>query len=102
MATKIALRALMCVAVAAALLPVHAADLPRASGVCVATGSLASPLANQAAAADDKVVYAIDDAVVAKYDRATGKEVGRSTGKAKHLNSGFLWRCKLYCAHSNY
>src|SRR5439155_1693861 len=72
----------------------RAADLPRARGAYVATGSLTSPLANQAAAADERFVYAVDDAVIAKYDRASGKELARSTGAAKHLNSGFLWRGK--------
>jgi hypothetical protein len=77
-------------------------DLPKSSGGYVVTGSLASPLANQAAAVDDKFVYAVDNAVVAKHDRATGKELARSVGKAQHLNSGFLWEGKLYCSHSNY
>jgi hypothetical protein len=87
----------------AALPPVSwAADLPRPRGVYVATGSLASPLANQAAAADEQFVYAVDDTAIAKYDRATGKELARSTGRAQHLNSGFLWQGKLYCAHSNF
>ena len=80
----------------------RAADLPKSSGAYVLTGSMASSLANQAAAADDKFVYVVDDAVIAKYDRATGKELARSAGKAQHLNSGFLWEGKLYCAHSNY
>ncbi|MHA3772552.1 carbon-nitrogen hydrolase family protein [Verrucomicrobiota bacterium sgz303538] len=68
----------------------------------VKVDSLSAPEANQAAAADDRFVYAIDSAVVAKYDRATGQRLALSTGKAKHLNSGFLWNGKLYCAHSNY
>jgi hypothetical protein len=63
---------------------------------------LAAPEANQAAAADEQFVYAIDNSVIAKYDRATGKRLAVSTGEAKHLNSGFLWKGKLYCAHSNY
>jgi hypothetical protein len=68
----------------------------------VRTGEMPAPEANQAAAADDRFVYAIDSAVVAKYDRATGKRLAVSTGSATHLNSGFLWEGKLYCAHSNY
>jgi hypothetical protein len=83
-----------------ALPQLHAQD--RAPGAYVATATLASPLANQAAAADDKFVYAIDNGVIGKLDRATGKELARSTGKAEHLNSGFFWQGKLYCAHSNY
>lgn len=77
-------------------------ELPKSSGAYVLTGSLASPLANQAAAATDKLVFVVDNGVVGKYDRATGKELAHSTGKAEHLNSGFLWEGKLYCAHSNY
>src|SRR6188474_2227181 len=58
--------------------------------------------ANQAAAADERFVYAIDSAVIAKYDRTSGKRLAVSAGSAKHLNSGFLHDGKLYCAHSNY
>ena len=87
-----------------ALFPdLRAADnLPKSSGAYVVTGSMASPPANQAAAADEKFVYVVDDGVIAKHDRLTGKELARSVGKAQHLNSGFLWDGKLYCAHSNY
>jgi hypothetical protein len=67
-----------------------------------ATGSMAAAEANQAAAADERWVYAITNAQVAKYDRHTGTRVAVSTGAAQHLNSGFLWQCRLYCAHSNY
>jgi hypothetical protein len=67
-----------------------------------ATRSLPAPEANQAAAADEKFVYAIDNRIVAKYDRRTGQRLATSTGEALHLNSGFLWEGKLYCAHSNY
>ena len=58
--------------------------------------------ANQAAAADETFVYAIDNTRVAKYDRKTGRRLAVSTGPAHHLNSGFLFEGKLYCAHSNY
>jgi hypothetical protein len=68
----------------------------------VETRSLAAPEAVQAAAADDKFLYAIDNHGIAKYDRVTGARVAVSTGSARHLNSGFLWQGKLYCAHSNY
>jgi hypothetical protein len=67
-----------------------------------ATGTLPAPEAHQAAAADEKFVYAINSTHVAKYDRATGQRVALSMGPAKHLNSGFVWQGKLYCAHSNY
>jgi hypothetical protein len=56
----------------------------------------------QAAAADEHHVYAIDNRRVARYDRATGERLAESRGEAFHLNSGFLWQGKLYCAHSNY
>src|SRR6267142_1808476 len=79
-----------------------AADLPKAEGAFVATGSLPSPHATQAAAADERVVYAVSSTDVVKYERATGKELAKSTGPAQHLNSGFLWQGKLYCAHSNF
>lgn len=79
-----------------------AAELPRGKGAYVADGSLPSPHATQAAAADAAFVYAISSTAVVRYDRASGRELARSRGKAEHLNSGFLWRGKLYCAHSNY
>lgn len=63
---------------------------------------LAAPEAIQAAAVDERFVYAIASQEVAKYDRATGQRIGISTGEARHLNSGFLWKGKLLCAHSNY
>lgn len=66
------------------------------------TGTLSAPEAGQAAAADDRFVYAINNTLVAKYDRQSGQRVAVSTGEAFHLNSGFFWQGKLYCAHSNY
>ncbi|WP_437201061.1 endonuclease [Planctomicrobium sp. SH664] len=68
----------------------------------VQTGTLAAPEAKQAVAADDEFVYVIDNKVVAKYSRKTQQRVATSTGPATHLNSGFLFEGKLYCAHSNY
>jgi len=67
-----------------------------------ATRRMPAPEAHQAAAAEGKFVYAITSRAVAKYDRATGKRVAVSAGAAKHLNSGFFWKGKLLCAHSNY
>lgn len=66
------------------------------------TGSLPSVHATQAAAADEKVVYAVSSTTVAMYDRASGKLIATSEGKAEHLNSAFIWKGKVYCAHSNY
>jgi hypothetical protein len=68
----------------------------------VQTATLPAKEANQAAAADERFVYAIASAVVGKYDRATGERLAVSTGAAHHLNSGFLWEGRLYSAHSNY
>ncbi len=59
---------------------------------------LAAPEAHQAAAADERFVYAIASRQVAKYDRETGKRIAVSKGEAKHLNSGFLWQGRLLCA----
>jgi endonuclease/exonuclease/phosphatase family metal-dependent hydrolase len=61
-----------------------------------------APEAHQAAAADKDFIYAITSRAVAKYDRKTGQRVAVSTGAARHLNSGFFWKGKLLCAHSNY
>ena len=58
---------------------------------------------HQAAAADDKFVYAITNSVVAKYDRMTGERIAVSSGEqATQLNSGFVWEGRLYCTRSNY
>src|SRR5687768_12652021 len=67
-----------------------------------AISSIAAPEANQAAAVDGRFAYAIDNKVIAKYDRISGERVAVSTGSASHLNSGFFYDGKLYCAHSNY
>ena len=77
------------------------ANFPRAKTKYVVTETLNAP-ATQAAAADEKFVYAISNDHIVKYDRAAGKALAKSTGKAQHLNSGFFWQGKLYCAHSNY
>lgn len=66
------------------------------------TRVLPAPEAHQAAAADDRFVYAISSTEVAKYDRSSGERVAVSTGEAKHLNSGFVWNGRVFCAHSNY
>lgn len=66
------------------------------------TRSLPAVEAHQAAAADEKFIYAIASEKIAKYDRKSGERMAVSTGEAKHLNSGFFWNGLLYCAHSNY
>jgi len=63
---------------------------------------LKSEHATQAAAATEKHVYVVSSTTVATYDRATGKLLGTSQEKAEHLNSAFVWKGKVYCAHSNY
>jgi hypothetical protein len=79
-----------------------AGDLRPAPLRIVRTGILAAPEASQAAAADDGFVYAIGSVIIAKYDRATGQRLVATNGGAKHLNSGFVWQGKVFCAHSNY
>jgi hypothetical protein len=58
--------------------------------------------ARQGAAADERFLYAVTNTLVAKYDRKTARRVAVSTGEAEHLNSGFVWEGRVYCAHSNY
>lgn len=64
--------------------------------------ALKTEYATQAAAATDKHVFAVSSTTVAMYDRATGKLLAASTDRAEHLNSAFVWKGKVYCAHSNY
>jgi hypothetical protein len=67
------------------------------------TRLIASPHATQAAAADERNAYAISNTTVAQYDRATGRLLQAGTAAdAKHLNSGFVYEGRVYCAHSNY
>ena len=56
----------------------------------------------QAAAADLDFFYAINNREISKIDRRTKVRVAVSDGRARHLNSGYLLKGKLYCAHSNY
>ncbi len=66
------------------------------------TRTIASVDAHQAAAADTAFVFAISSRRIAKHDRETGECVAVSDGEAEHLNSGFVWDGRVYCAHSNY
>lgn len=67
------------------------------------TSEIPSEHATQAAAADDKFVYSVSNTHIARYNRETGKLLGQATAPDMlHLNSAFLWKGKLYCAHSNY
>jgi hypothetical protein len=79
-----------------------AVEFPRSKGKYTATATLDSKDATQAAAADEKHVYAISNRRIAQYERESGKLVGISSGEAEHLNSGVFHEGKLYCAHSNY
>jgi hypothetical protein len=68
-----------------------------------ATSEMKSEYAVQAAAADGKYAYAVSSTHVARYDRTTGERLGlATTPDTKHLNSAFVWKGKVYCAHSNY
>lgn len=59
--------------------------------------------ATQASAVDELYAYAVSNTHVARYDRTTGKFIASGTAAdAKHLNSAFVWKGKVYCAHSNY
>jgi hypothetical protein len=66
------------------------------------TGTLVAPQAHQAAAANRNFIYAITNNVIAKYSRKTRQQLAVSVGEALHLNSGYLYRGSLLCAHSNY
>lgn len=66
------------------------------------TRRLDSDYATQAAAADEKFVYAFSNPTIAKYERESGKLVAVSEGKATHLNAGAFVDGKLICANSNY
>lgn len=68
----------------------------------VKTDTIPAREANQAAAADERYVYAIDNTMIARYDRKSRERIDASVGDAKHLNSGFFHDGKLFCAHSNY
>ncbi len=78
------------------------AEPPPVQATWVATRTIPAEEAHQAAAADEKYLYAIANTKISKYDRESGQRLATSSGEAKHLNSGFLWQGRLYCAHSNY
>ena len=79
------------------------APLDTTTGWIIAPGSIVSPYATQAAAADEEHLYAISNTTVARYDRGTGRLVATATAPGtEHLNSGFFHDGRMYCAHSNY
>ena len=63
---------------------------------------LKSEHATQAVAATDTQVVVVSSTTVAIYNRDDGKLVSTSEGKAQHLNSAFIWKGRVFCAHSNY
>ncbi|MBX3742172.1 MAG: hypothetical protein KF712_14360 [Akkermansiaceae bacterium] len=80
-------------------------------GVCMMAGAetafvetrvVPSGYATQAAAVDDRYIYAVANKGIAKIDRADGRELAVSEGKASHLNSAVVMDGKIYCAHSNF
>jgi hypothetical protein len=81
-----------------------------AGGICAAsersrwrqTRWIPAPDANQAAAADERFIYGIGSTLAIRYDRATGQRLAVTSEKVEHLNSGFMWQGRLYCANSNY
>ena len=76
--------------------------LPLQKGYTADGDGLKTEYATQAAAATEKHIFAVSSTTVAMYDRATGKLLAASKDKAEHLNSAFVWKGKVYCAHSNY
>jgi hypothetical protein len=85
-----------------ALAPAAESKLTLKPGYAAVGDGLKSEYATQAAAATETRVFAVSNTKVAMYDRATGKLLATSEGKAEHLNSAFVWKGKVYCAHSNY
>ena len=77
--------------------------MPAAAGEAyVEKAGIPSPYARQAAAADERFVYAVANKEIAKIDRATGVQLALSKGDASHLNSAFILGGKIHCAHSNF
>lgn len=77
--------------------------MPAAAGdAYVEQSSVPSTHARQAAAADERFVYAVSNKEIAKIDRVTGAELAVGKGDASHLNSAFILDGKIHCAHSNF
>jgi endonuclease/exonuclease/phosphatase family metal-dependent hydrolase len=66
------------------------------------THSIHAPEAKQAAAADERFVWAVTNKRVALYDRVTGQKISESPESALHFNGAFLKEGRLYLAHSNH
>lgn len=64
--------------------------------------SVSSQHATQAAAANERFIFAVASRVVAKIDRESGEELAISEGEALHLNSAVILDGKVYSAHSNF
>lgn len=79
-----------------------AADRSGVPTACRETKRWSAAEAFQAAAGDERFLFAIDSARIVKYDRVSGERLAESQGPAQHLNSGFWHEGKLLCAHSSY
>ena len=62
--------------------------------------------AKQGVAVDENFVYVVGSQQIAKYDKKTHKKVahwkGPEDGPIQHLDSGVIYKGKIYCSHSNY
>lgn len=62
-----------------------------------------APDARQGVAADKEYIYAINNKSIAKLRKDNGElQSTWEDERLHHLNSGFIRKGKLYCAHSNY
>ena len=63
------------------------------------------PKAHQAVAVDQYYFYVINNKTITKHDKKTGELVAGFDGTSlglHHMNSGMVYKHKLYCAHSNF
>jgi len=62
--------------------------------------------ARQGVAVDEKHIYVVGSQQIGKYDKINHKQVkhwqGAEDGPIIHLDSGVMYKGKLYCSHSNY
>lgn len=61
--------------------------------------------AQQAVAVDGNHFYVVNNATITKHDKKSGTLVARFDGTSlglQHMNSGMVYKGKLYCAHSNF
>lgn len=63
------------------------------------------PKAQQAVAVDNEYFYVINNKTITKHDKKSGELIASFDGTSlglHHMNSGMVYRGKLYCAHSNF